>query len=272
MLFKYPFDPEKDEAIHESPAEKKEAELVKTQMPKFLEVLAVIQQKNPSYYIEYVYLLNMMMTMKRWSHEQAEEEFLKQLIKDMPYFETTSTENMLTLMAGVQPRILKFYQDLEPKYKAFMGEQSWKEVQATLKESPALEKYNNYYYDNFKTNLNIDMIHKQFVNDFKREPANVQGDIETLVGYMKNFSKVYYLNNPKIQQKYNKDFVQMLIDYGKTVNGFDSNCKEVGAYETVLYLYSVYSNLDCSKWDMNYNAGYLKRMYNNVLDFMYRNK
>ena len=149
VLFKYPFDPEKDEAIHESPAEKKEAELVKTQMPKFLEVLAVIQQKNPSYYTEYVYLLNMMMTMKRWSHEQAEEEFLKQLIKDMPYFETTSTENMLTLMAGVQPRILKFYQDLEPKYKAFMGEQSWKEVQATLQGSPALEKYNNYFYRNF---------------------------------------------------------------------------------------------------------------------------
>lgn len=264
VLFKYPFDPEKDEAIHESPAEKKEAELVKTQMPKFLEVLAVIQQKNPSYYTEYVYLLNMMMTMKRWSHEQAEEEFLKQLIKDMPYFETTSTENMLTLMAGVQPRILKFYQDLEPKYKAFMGEQSWKEVQATLQGSPALEKYNNYFYRNFAIKMDLDLIHKQFVNDHKREPDNVTSDIEALVEYMKDFAKMYYLNSSKVQQMYNKDYVQMFIDYGKTVNGYNDNVKEQAAYETVLLLYTKRPN-DYSNWNLNNGGGWLKRVYQNNL-------
>lgn len=270
MLFKYPFDPEKDEAIHQSPAEKKEAERLNTLKPELQQVLEKLIQKNAEVYAEYDYVIRLIMELNGMTHEQAEDELMKQLLNAMPDFE--NYENMNTKIAGLNMHLTKIGKQLFTKREAIVGEQSWKEVQATLKESPALEKYNNYYYDNFKTNLNIDMIHKQFVNDFKREPANVQGDIETLVGYMKNFSKVYYLNNPKIQQKYNKDFVQMLIDYGKTVNGFDSNCKEVGAYETVLYLYSVYSNLDCSKWDMNYNAGYLKRMYNNVLDFMYRNK
>ena len=270
VLFKYPFDPEKDEAIHQSPAEKKEAERLNTLKPELQQVLEQLIQKNAEVYAEYDYVIRLIMELNGMTHEQAEDELMKQLLNAMPDFE--NYENMNTKIAGLNMHLTKIGKQLFTKREAIVAEQSWKEVQATLKESPALEKYNNYYFDNFKTNLNIDMIHKQFVNDFKREPVNVQGDIEALVGYMKNFSKVYYLNNSKIQQKYNKDFVQMLIDYGKTVNGYDSDFKEVGAYETVLYLYREYSNLDCSKWDMNYNAGYLKRMYKNVLDFMYRNK
>ena len=270
VLFKYPFDPEKDEAIHQSPAEKKEAERLNILKPELQQVLDQLIKKNAEVYAEYDYVVRLIMELNGMSHEQAEDELLKQLMNAMPDFE--NYENMNTKIAGLNMHLTKIGKQLFNKREAIVAEQSWKEVQATLKDSPVLAKYDNYYFDNFKTNLNIDMIHKQFVNDFKREPANVQGDIEALIDYMKNFSKVYYLNNPKIQQKYNKDFVQMLIDYGKNVNGFDSNSKEIGAYETVLYLYRVYSNLDCSKWDMNYNAGYLKRMYNNVLDFMYRNK
>lgn len=270
VLFKYPFDPEKDEAIHQSPAEKKEAERLNILKPELQQVLDQLIKKNAEVYAEYDYVVRLIMELNGMSHEQAEDELLKQLMNAMPDFE--NYENMNTKIAGLNMHLTKIGKQLFNKREAIVAEQSWKEVQATLKDSPVLAKYDNYYFDNFKTNLNIDMIHKQFVNDFKREPANVQGDIEALIDYMKNFSKVYYLNNPKIQQKYNKDFVQMLIDYGKNVNGFDSNFKEIGAYETVLYLYRVYSNLDCSKWDMNYNAGYLKRMYNNVLDFMYRNK
>ena len=270
VLFKYPFDPEKDEAIHQSPAEKKEAERLNILKPELQQVLDQLIKKNAEVYAEYDYVVRLIMELNGMSHEQAEDELLKQLMNAMPDFK--NYENMNTKIAGLNMHLTKIGKQLFNKREAIVAEQSWKEVQATLKDSPVLAKYDNYYFDNFKTNLNIDMIHKQFVNDFKREPANVQGDIEALIDYMKNFSKVYYLNNPKIQQKYNKDFVQMLIDYGKNVNGFDSNSKEIGAYETVLYLYRVYSNLDCSKWDMNYNAGYLKRMYNNVLDFMYRNK
>ena len=270
VLFKYPFDPEKDEAIHQSPAEKKEAERLNILKPELQQVLDQLIKKNAEVYAEYDYVVRLIMELNGMSHEQAEDELLKQLMNAMPDFE--NYENMNTKIAGLNMHLTKIGKQLFNKREAIVAEQSWKEVQATLKDSPVLAKYDNYYFDNFKTNLNIDMIHKQFVNDFKREPANVQSDIEALIDYMKNFSKVYYLNNPKIQQKYNKDFVQMLIDYGKNVNGFDSNSKEIGAYETVLYLYRVYSNLDCSKWDMNYNAGYLKRMYNNVLDFMYRNK
>ena len=270
VLFKYPFDPEKDEAIHQSPAEKKEAERLNILKPELQQVLDQLIKKNAELYAEYDYVVRLIMELNGMSHEQAEDELLKQLMNAMPDFK--NYENMNTKIAGLNMHLTKIGKQLFNKREAIVAEQSWKEVQATLKDSPVLAKYDNYYFDNFKTNLNIDMIHKQFVNDFKREPANVQGDIEALIDYMKNFSKVYYLNNPKIQQKYNKDFVQMLIDYGKNVNGFDSNSKEIGAYETVLYLYRVYSNLDCSKWDMNYNAGYLKRMYNNVLDFMYRNK
>jgi len=270
VLFKYPFDPEKDEAIHQSPAEKKEAERLNILKPELQQVLDQLIKKNAEVYAEYDYVVRLIMELNDMTREQAEDELLKQLMNAMPDFE--NYENMNTKIAGLNMHLTKIGKQLFNKREAIVAEQSWKEVQATLKDSPVLAKYDSYYFDNFKTNLNIDMIHKQFVNDFKREPANVQGDIEALIDYMKNFSKVYYLNNPKIQQKYNKDFVQMLIDYGKTVNGFDSNFKEIGAYETVLYLYRQYSNLDCSKWDMNYNAGYLKRMYNNVLDFMYRNK
>ena len=177
--------------------------------PELQQVLEKLIQKNAEVYAEYDYVIRLIMELNGMTHEQAEDELMKQLLNAMPDFE--NYENMNTKIAGLNMHLTKIGKQLFTKREAIVGEQSWKEVQATLKESPALEKYN-------------------------------------------------------------KDFVQMLIDYGKTVNGFDSNCKEVGAYETVLYLYSVYSNLDCSKWDMNYNAGYLKRMYNNVLDFMYRNK
>lgn len=52
VLFKYPFDPEKDD-IHQSPAAKKEAEQMKTLMPKLLEVLAHMHKTRVYLYVEY---------------------------------------------------------------------------------------------------------------------------------------------------------------------------------------------------------------------------
>jgi hypothetical protein len=52
VLFKYPFDPEKDEAIHQSPAEKKEAERLNTLKPELQQVLDQLIQKNAEVYAE----------------------------------------------------------------------------------------------------------------------------------------------------------------------------------------------------------------------------
>lgn len=271
ILWAFNWDLEEDQTIHQSPKAKEEQKQLDEIKPKFMKVMGEMMERWPNNYQNYEDLLTIMMNVKGMTHDQAEEEVMKRLVKDMPDLLQTS-ENMNSLMSGVNLNVLKYCNEVYPKYEAMMAEQSWKEVLETLKQSPAYEKYNKYYSENFYVNLNLDMIHKHFVNENQREPGNVKTDIETLVSYMKDFSMVYYLYNPKIQAKYNQEFLNMLIDYGRTVRGFDSKDTDLAAYETVLSLYSIYRNLDCSKWDLNYNGGYLKRQYKNVLDFIYRNK
>ena len=270
VLFKYPFDPEKDE-IHTSPAAKKEEEQVKTQMPRLREVLTMIQQKTMYRYLDYENVIQMIMDMKGLTHEQAEEEFLKKLLKDMPSFETS--EDMNELMAGVLLRINPYYNELEPKHKAFMAEQSWKSVQQTLLESPAYQKYVSYFADYYNLKMDLNLVRAEFKKNHGREAAMAQSDIEALIGYMQSYAKLYCQNNANFMKQFDPTIVPYLIKYGnKGISEYDREC---AAYETLLAMKKKYRNTNFTKIDWNQYvsssvASHIRWTYSQVEDIMVR--
>ena len=122
-------------------------------MPKLQKALTMIHAKTKYDYDDYQRLLQMMMDMKGLTNEQAEEEFLKMLMKDMPSFETA--EDMNAVMAGVQKRIMQFTKDLEPKHSAFMAQKTWNDLAVILKESPAYDKLSKYFKEYYNIQLDV---------------------------------------------------------------------------------------------------------------------
>jgi hypothetical protein len=270
VLFKFPFDPEKDE-VHKSPDAKKEEEQVKALMPKLLEVLTMIQQKTMYRYLDYEKVIHMMMDMKGLTHDQAEEEFLKKLLKDMPSFETS--EDMNAVMAGVLMRLTPYYNELEPKHKAFMAEKSWKDVQQTLLESPAYDKLSKYFADYYNLKIDLNLVRAEFKKDHGREAAMAQADIEALIGYMQSTAKLYCQNNANFMKQFDPTIVPYLIKYGN--KGISEHDRECAAYETLLAMKKKYRNTNFTKIDWNQYvsssvASHIRWTYSQVEDIMVR--
>ncbi|MBO6033338.1 MAG: hypothetical protein J6Q22_18075 [Prevotella sp.] len=243
-LWKYNWELEKDEEIHKSPEAKKEESKMLSLMPKFRQALD--KAVNGNFGPDYNLLANMLMTLKGYTYQQAEEDILKYTLKRFPSFETD--ENILQLEAKLRLCVTEYANALSPKYNAIMGEKSWQEIQPELKQSPAYEKYSNYFKD-FRVSLDLDLIRKQFVKEHDREPANVQKDIMTLVGYMQHYAKIYCQNNPSFMKRYDPTIVPYLIKYGN--KGITEVDRERAAYETLLLLKVWYGNTDFTKINWN---------------------
>ena len=258
------------EALHKSPKAEKEQEQVNSVKPKFEKVLAMMMDKSMTAYENYENLLNLMMDMNGLTREQAEDEFLKRLIKDKKDYETS--DDILRLMAGTNLLVLRYYNEMYPTYKAQREARCWKEVLDILKQSPAYEKYENYFYRTYKKHIDLELIRTHFIKTNGQIPANVPQHIEKLVNYMKNFGKVYYLNTPAIQEKYGEGFLNNLISYGKMKNRWGLEIAEDAAYETVFMLYTRY-DFDYNNWEWKSSDGCrLRQKYDSVLDYMAKNK
>ena len=271
VLFKYPFDPEKDEAIHQSPAEKLEAERLNTLKPKFQEVMDQLMQKNGEVYAEYEYVVGLIMELNGMTREQAEDELMKQLLKVMPNFE--NYEGMTTKMATTKMYLTKIGQQLYNKREAIVAEQSWKSVEQTLKECPAYSKYVNYFADYYNLKMDLNLVRAEFKKNHGREAAMTQGDIEALIGYMQSYAKLYCQNNADFMKQFDPTIVPSLINFGtKSVCEKD---RERIAYETLLQLRKVYRNLNFTKVNWNESsasslAGIIRWQYNNCQDRVIR--
>lgn len=269
VLFKYPFD-EKDN-IHKSPAAKKEAEQVKSQMPKLLEVLTMLQQKNGGAYAEYEDLLMMMMTMKNLTHEQAEEEFLKIVLKEMSTFESCNSQ--ITRLAGVNKLVTKIGREMRPKFEAFMAQKTWNDLAVILKESPAYDKLSKYFKEYYNIQLDVNPVRQYFVNRVGREPAQTKEDILLLTEFMQYYAKMYCENNPSFMKQFDPTIVPYLIKYGD--KGITERDRERAAYETLLRMKIKYGKTNFTKIDWNQYvtssvASHIRWTYKQVESIMVR--
>lgn len=269
VLFKYPFD-EKDN-IHKSPAAKKEAEQVKSQMPKLLEVLTMLQQKNGGAYAEYEDLLMMMMTMKNLTHEQAEEEFLKIVLKEMSTFESCNSQ--ITRLAGVNKLVTKIGREMRPKFEAFMAQKTWNDLAVILKESPAYDKLSKYFKEYYNIQLDVNPVRQYFVQRVGREPAQTKEDILLLTEFMQYYAKMYCENNPSFMKQFDPTIVPYLIKYGD--KGITERDRERAAYETLLRMKIKYGKTNFTKIDWNQYvtssvASHIRWTYKQVESIMVR--
>ena len=270
VLFKYPFDPETDD-IHQGPAEKKEAERLNTLKPELQQVLDQLIQKNAEVYAEYDYVVRLIMELNGMTREQAEDELMKQLLKAMPDFENYG--NMNTKMSCLNMHLTKIGQQLFNKREAIVAEQSWKDVQQTLKECPAYQKYVNYFADYYNLKMDLNLVRAEFKKNHGREAAMTQGDIETLVGYMQSYAKLYCQYNANFMKQFDSTIVPSLINFGsKSVCEKD---RERIAYETLIQLRKVYRNLNFTKVNWNESsasslAGIIRWQYNNCQERVIR--
>jgi hypothetical protein len=267
VLFKYPFDPEKDEAVHQSPAEKLEAERLNNLKPKFQEVMDQLMQKNAEVYAEYEYVIGLIMELNGMTREQAEDELMKQLLKVMPNFE--NYEGMTTKMATTKMYLTKIGQQLYNKREGIVAEQSWKSVEQTLKECPAYSKYVSYFADYYNLKMDLNLVRAEFKENHGREAAMTQGDIEALVGYMQSFARLYCQNNADFMKQFDSTIVPSLINFGS--KSLSEKDRERIAYETLLQLRKVYRNLNFTKVNWNESsasslAGIIRWQYNNCQD------
>ena len=258
------------EALHKSPKAEKEQKQVNNLKPKFEKVLAKMMDLSMTAYENYEDLLNVMMAMNGLTREQAEDAFLKRLFNDKKEYETS--DDILRLMAGTNLLVLKYYNEMYPTYKAQMEARSWKEVSDILKQSPAYQKYDNYFYSTYKTHIDLELIRTHFMKTFGQAPANVPQHIEALTSYLKHYPMVLYYNTPAIQAKYGEGFLNNLISYGKMKNRWGLEQAEDAAYETVFMLYTRY-DFDFNNWDWKSTDGVRLRMkYDAVLDYMAKNR
>ena len=265
-LWAYNWELKEDEEIHKSPEAQKEDSKVQSLMPRFHQAVESMIKRDRDHGTNYNALMNMLMTLKGYTFQQAEEDFLKYVLKHNPDFATN--DSWITVETRVMISMLNYIKELSPKYNAVIGEKSWQEVLPELKQSPAYEKFTNYFSKWYKINLDLNLIRKQFVKDHDREPANVQKDIMTLVNYMKYYAKIYCQNNPSFMENYDPNIVPWLVS--RQDNKVAEIDRERIAYETVLKMKVMYRNTSFAKVDFyaNEHTQYIQWSYTLVKDIV----
>ncbi len=257
LIWKYNWqvpEGEKEKELHKSPKQQQQESL----MPKFQQVVQHIIGLQSSFSVQYNDAVNMLIALKHYTREQAEQELLKQVLQRYPDFE--KDDNMSYNIPRVQQTVFNYARELTPKYETYLAEESWKEVKAEIVQSPRYKELEDYIYHNFKVDVNLELVRKQFVSQYDREPANVKDDYAKLFSIMVYYAGLYYKSNAEVQKAYGQDFLNKSIAYGKVLKQYNDETITQAAYMLAVHLYKSRGDYFNDGWDNNY-AERLKRLY-----------
>lgn len=269
LIWKYNWqvpEGEKEKEMHKSPKQKQQ----ETLMPKFKQVVLHIIGLQSSFSVHYNDAVNMLVALKHYTREQAEQELLKQVLQRYPDFE--KDDNMSYNIPRVQQTVFSCGKELTPKYEAYLAEESWKEVKAEIIQSPGYKKYADFIKGNYKLDVNMDLVRKQFVSQYDREPANIKDDYAKLYRIMLFYAELYYKSNTEVQKAYGQDFINKCIAYGKSLKKYDDEIVKQAAYTLTVYLYRCKYSDFSNGWDSTRNVGWMQRMYVNSVEELIENK
>lgn len=259
VLWKYNWELEDGEEIHKSP----EAMKNDTIRLMYQQIVDQMCEQWAGAKTNYEEVVNMLMILKGYTRQQAEDVIFKGLLKLYPSFETT--ESMVNKMSVLNQYILKYGRELYPQYETAMTDKKWQEVAEAIKQCPAYEQYVNYVTRNFNLTLDLNLLRKNFVQENGREPVVNKADLDKMIRSMVLYGVVYYKNSPAAQQKYGKAFVNRFISYGKSLNTHNDQMVEDAAYTTIMMLYKD-RHTDYNNYNWNTSKGdWLRRIYTNVL-------
>lgn len=245
---------EKEKELHKSPKQKQQESL----MPKFKQVVDDRCQLNPEFRLEYNYLVNKLIVLKHLTREKAEQDILNQLLKRYPNFETL--DNKIQNVGMVQLVVMKYGNETEPQYQAYLVEENWKEVKAEFIQSPAYTHYAELIHSSMKADIDLNLVRKAFVGKFDREPANVQADYKEMIKIIICYGELFYKNNSALNTKYDQNFINQCIAYGKSLKKYDDYLVSQAAYTTAACLNKRHTYSYNNDWNTK-DAEYLKRIY-----------
>lgn len=235
--------------------------MILAQMPKFREAVASMSKKSHLHALEYNDVINMLMTLKGYTYQKAEEELLKYILKTHPFI--VKYDQALVWEPYIWKAVEELIKEYKPKYDAVVAERSWQEVLTELKQSPVYKELTHFIYSNYCLDVDNNLIRKQFVDEYGRELANVKDDYQKLLKCILCYPVPYYKNTPAVQKKYNMDFINRLIAYGKSRKTHDDKMVELAAYSVTVLMWKKYPSYD---FTLERNSEMAKRKFVAVLE------
>ena len=214
------------EELHKSPkAQKKEKEL-----NNYNERLKAALEDS-IFFEDYERTMTALMDLNSCDRQKAEEDIFNNVKTIVTNLETSTDKKGLE--NAIKNTIRQYYQNqLKTKHTAYLIDKCWKEVAEQLKECPAYIE-NARHWRTYKMDINMDFLHRYFVELNKREPTNSKEDLEKLAYYVLTYSKVVYVYNEGYRTKFT-GAIDGLMKYGKTLGNYTDVQIEMAAYETLL--------------------------------------
>ena len=222
VLFKFP----SDGTEHKSPKGPKEAE----NKNLYTELLDESFKTDSAMHNRYEETVTMLMDLNGGMRQQAEDNIYNEVKKTVNITEAAGKDQ---LRSDIYFAIHNYHKVVKPQHEAQMKDKNWKEFAETLKQMPDYQKYVNHYYNQYRVKVDLDLLHKHFVQKNGDEPLQTQQDFQIFVYYLQRYGEVLYQNSPELQKLYPKEVINKIIslyDF-KTIS---REHKEIAVYETLL--------------------------------------